>query len=53
MSNSVQDIQTSINHLYKVKAHYSPGSMKYMNINTEIHNLKNKRKELLNGNERT
>lgn len=53
MSNSARDIQTSIDRLYKVKAKYRPGSMKYMNISIEIYNLKNKRKEMLNGNECT
>jgi len=44
MSNSVQDIQTSINNLYKARTKYYPSSIKYMNITSEIRSLKNKQK---------
>lgn len=53
MSNSAIDIQKSIDHLYKVKSKYPVYSDKYKNIKLEIRSLKNKRKEILNGVERT
>lgn len=53
MSSSVTDIQKSINHLYEVKSRYPVYSDKYKNIKLEIRSLKNKRKEILNGVERT
>lgn len=52
-SNSVTDTRKSIRNLYKARSRSYPGSMKYMNISSQIHNLRRKEEEIINAIERT
>lgn len=46
---TLQQVDSKIAHLYRVRSHIPKGTVKSMNTNTEIANLKEIRRALLRG----